>query len=58
MKEPILGRPAPRPIENLRDLLGGRIGQEQQGAPMAPDVETVISPKRSKVPRRPKTQDR
>ena len=35
----------PRPIVDLTDLLGPFRRPQEQGAPMAPDVETVFHPK-------------
>jgi len=53
MKEPILGRPAPRPIQDIKDLVNGWPRRDRESAPMAPDVETVISPERAlKAPKR------
>ncbi len=47
----ISDRQIPRPIEDLRDALRGR--NNEQGAPMAPDVETVFSPPKQ-LRKRPK----
>jgi hypothetical protein len=58
MKEPILGRQIPRPIESLKDVLKGRLEPKQEGAPMAPDVETVLTPGKRKPLRRPPNRDR
>jgi hypothetical protein len=54
MKMNIMGKPMPRPIEDLKDLLNGGRGQEPQGAPMASDVETVFSPLGKRAPKPPK----